>query len=231
MIDPNSTHVLMTARFIQTRENTQYEQFTTSLFNWPSAFRAESMAILLVLIVSPDNCNITIHTDSQSVISKFNNFLESDQRLTPRSIFNISSSTLIWTYIYNYYLTKHLKVQLNKVQAHSTNYRNNVIDHLVRAAHNLENQHLSFRSVAPAFLTIFPVWNGVPVEHRLRHFLKIFTDCKNFETLYNLNCNTKYRQHNISIDWRRTLSLLSSSSFANNTTFFAQIFQDQTVYE
>ncbi|GES86722.1 hypothetical protein GLOIN_2v1777499 [Rhizophagus clarus] len=65
--------------------------------------------------------------------------------------------------------------------------------------------------------------NGIPVEHRLRHFLKTFTDCKNFETLYNLNRNAKYRQHNISIDWRRTLSLLSSSNFANNTTSFEEL--------
>ncbi|GES89713.1 hypothetical protein GLOIN_2v1777499 [Rhizophagus clarus] len=51
----------------------------------------------------------------------------------------------------------------------------------------------------------------------------MLTDCKNFEALYNLNWNVKFRKDNILIDWKKTLFTLSSSTYDINSTSFEEL--------
>lgn len=59
----------MSFGFAQACESSPKVLFTSTCHHWPSSYRAESiMAILSVLIVSPEFANVTIFTDSKNII-------------------------------------------------------------------------------------------------------------------------------------------------------------------
>ena len=57
--------------WVQTNNSTPNIEFYASIMNWPSSIRAETMALLSVLVTCPDGCNVQIYTDSQCCIDTF----------------------------------------------------------------------------------------------------------------------------------------------------------------
>ena len=58
--------------WIISNTNIQKEQFNAKLLNSSSSIKAEIIAILTALIVTPKGCKVHIFTDSANTINRFN---------------------------------------------------------------------------------------------------------------------------------------------------------------
>ena len=70
--------VKMGVSWIQTQGSNIGRKFSAGISNWPSSYRAESAAILLVTLVVPEYCKVEIVTDSQNCIDTFSRLSKPD---------------------------------------------------------------------------------------------------------------------------------------------------------
>ncbi|GBC19470.2 kinase-like domain-containing protein [Rhizophagus irregularis DAOM 181602=DAOM 197198] len=61
-------------------------------------------------------------------------------------------------------------------------------------------------------------WNNIMIEKRLRHFIRQYTDIRNFEQFLNLNRNAKYRKSQV--DWQVTFTYLKEKETALETSLW-----------
>jgi hypothetical protein len=74
VIDIGTDQCTMGIGWIQVDNNNQTtNSFSAKIKFWPSSYKAELFSIISAISTAPRNCIINIFTDSQSVISKFNN--------------------------------------------------------------------------------------------------------------------------------------------------------------
>ncbi|CAB4443903.1 unnamed protein product [Rhizophagus irregularis] len=97
-------------------------EFNANITDNPSAFKAELIAIILVLLICPKDANITIYVDAQAIINIFN-------QLKKESLQQISEGKRpynVW-WILGFKIIKFFKlsVQLVKVKAHNDSEYNN----------------------------------------------------------------------------------------------------------
>src|SRR5439155_27338848 len=86
LIDLKKETCNMTFGFTSIRNNNPTTLFTSSVEKWPSSSRAETMAILTALIITPASSNIDIFTDSKSSIKHFNNLKDMNFQLSAKNI-------------------------------------------------------------------------------------------------------------------------------------------------
>ena len=63
--------------WIQTQNETILHQYSAEIKFWPLSYKAELIAVLSAISTCPKMSTITIYTDSQSIISKFNKLIRS----------------------------------------------------------------------------------------------------------------------------------------------------------
>ncbi|CAB5181195.1 unnamed protein product [Rhizophagus irregularis] len=100
--------------------------YNGSLQFFPSSTKAETMAILTVLVVCPEFGKIIIHTDSQAAIDSFHKS-KNLHTISPRR-FNKINNNILWSSIHFIIKSLSLKVKLLKVKAHSGNQFNDIAD-------------------------------------------------------------------------------------------------------
>ena len=100
---------------------------------WPCSFKAELIAILSAIITVPRNCIVHIYTDSQSVISKYNNL-----NLISLSLSFVNTPYYSFWYIFiNFIKLYNIQLTFYKVTAHQDNEFNNLADCFAHNYHNL----------------------------------------------------------------------------------------------
>ncbi|PKY59655.1 hypothetical protein RhiirA4_482588 [Rhizophagus irregularis] len=104
-----------------------------SLKFFPSSTKAEVMAILTALIVSPPKCDVFIYTDSQAAIDAFHKS-KNLYSISPRW-FNKINNNILWSAIHHIIEQLSLKVKFIKVsgKAHSGDHFNDQADALAKA--------------------------------------------------------------------------------------------------
>jgi len=117
----------MNVGWIQTHNNTILQTYSSRIKLWPSSYKAELMAILSAICTCPRNSNIQIHTDSQSIITKFSKITSN---LIPTHKQYSYSYWPIWHLLLNLIQSYQYTVTFHKVPAHSNNTFNNEADKL-----------------------------------------------------------------------------------------------------
>ncbi|GBC02172.1 hypothetical protein RclHR1_00450007 [Rhizophagus clarus] len=171
--------------------NTITHMFTTSLENWPLLLRAEMYAILLMIIVSPANCDVDIYTDSQNSINSIQQLLTTSN-LSIRDIFKLPNNILILNNILFLIRSKNINIRFKKVKAHKDDPFNNYIDQECKKAH----QGQTFLIINKLFFDnihfISQKWGNIPVEKKLRKFVTYSSNIHNYLSFLHLlqNLNT-----------------------------------------
>ncbi|CAB5383282.1 unnamed protein product [Rhizophagus irregularis] len=114
-------------------------ELISSYNNWISSTRAEIFALLITLLIAPSNSNLTVYTDSASVISNFEKFKFYNFTLVTRQIFKISNNNILWKIIMDIIKENNLSVSIFKVNAHTDDSLNNYVNNIVSLAHNDQN--------------------------------------------------------------------------------------------
>ncbi|CAB5383565.1 unnamed protein product [Rhizophagus irregularis] len=174
-------------------------ELISSYNNWISSTRAEIFALLITLLIAPSNSNLTVYTDSASVISNFEKFKFYNFTLVTRQIFKISNNNILWKIIMDIIKENNLSVNIFKVNAHTDDSLNNYVNNIVSLAHNDQNLGINLNYNNFYDLPWIPKWNGIVIEKSLRKLITLTTNTKNLERFLNLNRNDKYRK--CEIDW------------------------------
>jgi ribonuclease HI len=100
--------------------------YNGALEYFPSSTKAETMAILTVLTISPANSLINIFTDSQTAIDSF--YKSSNlTSISPRR-YNKINNNILWSAIHFVIKELNIKISLHKVKAHSDNHFSDIAD-------------------------------------------------------------------------------------------------------
>jgi ribonuclease HI len=183
------------------------DTFISTYEHWVSALRAELFAILSTLIVLPNNSTVNIYTDSEIIVNNFNIYKNYGFLLTARQKLKIRSQNQLWMIIMEIIVSLSLIINIHKVDAHSSNVFNNIIDKEVKAAHdNVQHMGINLKGQSIDNFIWYPMWKNINIEQNLRKFLTLLTNTKNLENFLNLNRNYKYRI--TEVDWDITFYLL-----------------------
>src|SRR5207247_9877693 len=68
LFNQNTLDSSMSFGLIQTHPSSLQVKLSATIDNWPSSLRSELAAILSALLISPKQCDVTIFTDSESII-------------------------------------------------------------------------------------------------------------------------------------------------------------------
>jgi ribonuclease HI len=217
LIRQNSLDSNLSCAFIQTYGFAVPTTFCAQLENFPSSTKAETVAILLSLLVAPASCAVSIFTDSQAAIDIFGHVTSTN--LTSRLLLKHHQS-FIWNMIRDVVTTNHLDVSLVKVKAHSKHYFNDQVDALARSVHDDSNSVLlTFNSSSVSMLGILPQWNGLTIEKPFRHFFSHLSTFRGFQLWLSLARNSKYLH--LDVDWASTFFYLSDDETISDTSFSA----------
>jgi len=116
--------------WIQVDNNNQtINSFSAKIQFWPSSYKAKLFSIITAISTAPRNSIVNIFTDSQSVISKFNNLQLNLSHSNKLFKFN---SWPIWHTLLNIIKSHKLQIIFHKVQAHSDNNLNEQADSLAK---------------------------------------------------------------------------------------------------
>jgi len=113
----------------QVQNNTIIQSYSAEIKLWPSLYKAELIAILSVISTCPRFSKVTIFTDSQSIISKYNKLLKIPP--TPNKQYSYNYWP-IWHTLLNLIKTYKIEVNLQKVVTHSNNIFNDMADKLAK---------------------------------------------------------------------------------------------------
>src|SRR5256714_13854413 len=86
LVNAASTEARMGAAFILTEPAALNLQLAVSTTTWPSAYKAELLAVLLALLVAPNNCSVNLYSDCESIIEHFD-YINNGGFINIRNIF------------------------------------------------------------------------------------------------------------------------------------------------
>ncbi|RGB27914.1 hypothetical protein C1646_768497 [Rhizophagus diaphanus] len=164
-------------------------EFNVNITDNPSAFKAELIAIILVLLVCPKNANITIYVDIQAIINIFN-------ELKKESLQQISKGKRPYNawWILGFKIIKFFKlsVLLVKVKVHNNSEYNNIE-----------------RNVC---------WNYNPIEKDVTIMIKHIRETQQIEEFFNLHRNEYWNNSETlaEIDWSSTFKVLKGNTELTN---------------
>jgi ribonuclease HI len=206
--------------WIQTTNSIIAHTFQAQIQNWPCSFKAELTAILSAIITAPRGCTVHIHTDSQSVISKYNSISKS---LLPLQYHNTLYFS-IWNTLINFINSYQLNIIFHKVIAHSNNELNNAADQLARNHLNLPFLSFNSNNIYNSSFTFTS--NNLPIELPTRRSIRTICHAH----IYSLWSS----QHRVQI-WSEITSLINWQAtwlYLNNNqkiTNFSHNFQSSTL--
>ena len=189
----------MSFGLIQTHPSSPQVKLSATIDNWPLSLRSELAAILSALLISPKQCDVTIFTDSESIIKHYN---ECGFNFIPSSRFILKEENkFLWTALRETIIYNELHVTFVKVPSHSNNLYNDIADKLAKSAQYSSNV-LSLDVSNFTTLQVIPVWKKIQISTHLRHFISDLSRNTGFERWFNLHRNTKYRK--LEVDWYST---------------------------
>ncbi|PKY45935.1 hypothetical protein RhiirA4_460671 [Rhizophagus irregularis] len=157
--------------------------YNGSLQYFPSATKAETMAILTALVVCPEFGIITIFTDSQAAIDSFHKS-KNLHTISPRR-FNKINNNILWSSIHFIIQTLSLKVKLSKVKAHSGNQFNDIADIQAKLGRTQPNPTTIIYDHLPN-QTITLNWNNeIPLDKDVRKCVGTILDYRRLDNHLN----------------------------------------------
>src|SRR5437868_175490 len=165
--------------------NSVLHKFSCSSINWPSATRAESLAILTAISTLPINSNAIINTDSQNCIDNFKNLVSNTLHMRKfQKVKNFS----IWLAISCLIKYRNLTIRLNKVPAHSNCLYNDQADELAKLG-TQSGQDISVRNNANN-LTACLTWRlpnnqNIMIDRNIRHAISTIQNNIQMDELLN----------------------------------------------
>ncbi|EXX64464.1 hypothetical protein RirG_142450 [Rhizophagus irregularis DAOM 197198w] len=194
--------------------NIQNQDFSYcgSIEHFPSATKAEIMAILTALIILPGGSDVTIFTDSQAAISNFQKSAHL-QYVSPRR-FNKINYMSLWSAIHHIIKKLSLNVKLIKVKAHSSSADNDKADALAKMGH-FKTPPTSITLHGIPNLNISLEWNNeITIDKDIRKTVGKIIDYRwldNHMNHNNLSDIYKFTQHNM-INWSLTSKFFHHNS-------------------
>src|SRR5205823_1833978 len=203
LVNAASTEARMGAAFILTEPAALNLQLAVSTTTWPSAYKAELLAVLLALLVAPNNCSVNLYSDCESIIKHFD-YINNSGFINIRNIFKQPHHNL-WLTILQEIKKKNLTVVWHKVVSHSNDLQNNAVDRLARTStHNhvsAVNSDIGYNSNL-----YLPWWNSRLINTHYRHFIRSLTYLQGLNAWKSLGRFSDYPQD--AVDWKLTSSLL-----------------------
>jgi ribonuclease HI len=204
----------MGAAFILTEPSGLNIQLAVSTTTWPSAYKAELLAILLPLLVVPNNCQVNLYSDCESIIKHFG-YINKGGFNNIRNIFKQPHHNL-WLAVLQEINKKNLTIIWHKVNSHSDDSNNNAVDRLARDS--AYNQTFIVHSDISHNPTLYlPLWNSRLINVHYRHFIRSLTYLQGLDKWTSLGRFSDYPSD--AIDWELTGSLLQPSE--PGTSFLA----------
>jgi len=166
---------------------------------WLLSYKAELFSIIAAISTAPRNSVINIFTDSQSVISKFNNLQLNPTH--PNKLFKFNSWP-IWHTLLNIIKSYKLQITFHKVQAHSDNYLNEQADSLAKQHPSSPLLSFNYTNLYNPYHII--QWEQHYVELPTRHFIKQICKAHILAMWASQKRNSEWSYFNQDIDWRST---------------------------
>jgi ribonuclease HI len=132
----------------------------------------------------PEESNVKVFTDSQSMIETFNELQTKISRkaFTTRKKFKISSNNFLWISLFEIIQKLRISLELFKVKAHDADVYNNRVDYLANAAHlKVDNELLDINYQNIDMLKWIPAWNNIVIEQNIRKFVTLTMNVNNLE--------------------------------------------------
>src|SRR5205823_10407351 len=135
LVNAASSEARMGAAFILTEPVDLNLQLAVLTITWPSAYKTELLAVLLALLVAPNNCSVNLYSNCKSIIKHFD-YINNGGFINIRNIFKQPHHNL-WLSVLQEIKKKNLTVVWHKVISHSNDLHNKAVDRLTRtSAHN-----------------------------------------------------------------------------------------------
>jgi ribonuclease HI len=169
----------------------------------PSSTKSESYAILIILLVVPNNAQINIYTDSQNCIHNYIYF--TNPLISRRKQLN-HNNHLLWTFMIELIKQKNLTLTFHKVKAHSNDPYNDITDELTTQELNEDPINLHFQAHATNSL-LLPTWNSMGIiDTNLCKWMKKVLQARIFNNfIFNNNFSSiRNTFSNIAINWEYT---------------------------
>ena len=216
LFNQNTLDSSMSFGLIQTHPSSPQVNLSATIDNWPLSLHSELAAVLSALMISPKQCDVTIFTDSESIIKHYN---ECGFNFIPSSRFILKEENkFLWTALRETIIYNELQVTFVKVPSHSNNLYNDMADKLAKSARYSSNV-LSLDVSNFTTLQVIPVWKKIQISTHLRHFISDLSRNTGFERWFNLHRNTKYRK--LEVDWHSTFQALDNDEPRSSTSFLA----------
>ncbi|PKY32911.1 hypothetical protein RhiirB3_451441 [Rhizophagus irregularis] len=181
-------------------DNRLIDKYFSTLEQWITAIKAETMAFFTTLLMIPPGKKCTIYTDCQNIINNYNLLTSNIIVTTTRDILKFSNNNAIWFNIKELLEDQMLDIQLVKVDAHSHDILHNQVDKEIKDRYGLEYNLANTLVKYNAEQYRFPlVWNGHLVEMNIHWFIRLITRVEGLEKFLNLNRNKRYRS--LDVEW------------------------------
>src|SRR6266498_1390740 len=221
LVNAQTEHLSMSFAFYQSFNLAPNVSFNATIEHWPSSTRAELYAILAVLLVVPQHSTTKIYTDSQSVITIFDQL--SLIIPAPRKFVKITNYPE-WSIIFDIIARHQLILRFIKVAAHTGNKYIDMVDTLAKEAHH--DSLVSSFPISPVYmsntLTYFPILSNVIVQQPLRPMRNILEYRRHLLWL-DLHRNHKYRL--LDVDWQSTYFYFNDEEDKSVTGFTTSSFK------
>ena len=144
------------------------QQVALATEKWFSSTRAELVAILVALLITPNEREVEIKTDSKAAILAIERGLKTDKA---RQWLRIKNSGLV-AMIVETIKTKKLKLQLTKIKSHSGDFYNDLAD--VKAKEDANSTELFIpTAVCSKEFKLRYKWKNENIEKSIRSFVKM----------------------------------------------------------
>ena len=194
------------------------EEFSAKNFGWPSSTKAEIVAVLsAILTVIPDS-KVLIYTDSNNVVSQYNQFKsELSNRRKLKIVGHISWDTIIL-------LVKKYRIDLKfiKVKAHNGIWANEEADKLAKKGLLEEPIQFNDRLITNKFI---PMWYNMTIENNPRTFVKTLYQICNEELADNLKRMKRFENANKRLSYKILNRRINHENNSNHETFKDARFQ------
>uniref|UniRef100_U9STV3 RNase H type-1 domain-containing protein n=1 Tax=Rhizophagus irregularis (strain DAOM 181602 / DAOM 197198 / MUCL 43194) TaxID=747089 RepID=U9STV3_RHIID len=187
-------------------------EFNVNITDNPLAFKAELIAIILVLLVCLKDANITIYVDAQAIINIFNQLKKESLQQISRGKRQYNAWWILSFKIIKFF---NLTVLLVKVKAHDNSEYNNVVDKLAKEALNNDPVFIDPR------LLMYKgnvCWNHNPIEKEVTIMIKHIRETQWIEEFFNLHRNDCWNNSEMltEIDWSSTFRVLKGNTKLTN---------------
>ncbi|CAB5387797.1 unnamed protein product [Rhizophagus irregularis] len=206
---------------IYDNEHNFIDEMYFSIENWISPIKAETAAFLIALIIAFNVENVKIFTDSENVYRKYYNIVKENSIYGARKILKKENNIYMWALIRQMLVKDKIIVPtLIKITAHANNVYHNLLDKNIKEKYGdldrVYSINVNYSNIDDINYVV--IWNNIVIEKRLRHFIRQYTDVRNFEQFLNLQRNAKYRKNQI--DWYITFEYLKEKEGALVTSLW-----------